>query len=54
MHAREVAELLDVSERTIYEWARSGTLPAMRRGRVVRFRRWEVEAFIAGDLAATR
>ena len=50
MTAAEVAELLTVAPTTVYEWARAGTLPALRRGRVVRFRRWEVEAWIAGEL----
>lgn len=49
MTAAEVAELLAVAPATIYEWARTGMLPAMRRGRVVRFRRWEVEAWIDAD-----
>ncbi|MCW3040807.1 MAG: Helix-turn-helix domain [Solirubrobacterales bacterium] len=49
MTATEVAELLTVATTTVYEWARSGALPAMRRGRVIRFRRWEVEEWIAAD-----
>jgi excisionase family DNA binding protein len=50
MTADEVAQLLTVATATVYEWARTGTLPALRRGRVVRFRRWEIEAWIAGEL----
>ncbi|WP_354700068.1 excisionase and transcriptional regulator [Paraconexibacter sp. AEG42_29] len=50
MTAAEVAELLTVATTTVYEWARSGTIPALRRGRVIRFRRWEIEAWIAGEL----
>lgn len=49
MTAAEVAELLMVTPTTVCEWARSGMLPALRRGRVIRFRRWEVEAWIAAD-----
>jgi len=49
MTAREVAELLDVAPRTIYQWAAEGSIPALRRGRITRFRRWEVEAWIAGE-----
>lgn len=54
MTADEVAQLLTVATTTVYEWARSGALPALRRGRVVRFRRWEVEAWIAGELTGVR
>lgn len=54
MTAAEVAELLTVAPTTVYEWARSGALPALRRGRVVRFRRWEVEAWVAGEWDRTR
>lgn len=50
MKADDVAALLGVATTTVYEWARSGALPAFRRGRIVRFRRWEVEAWIAGTL----
>ena len=54
MTADEVAQLLTVATATVYEWARTGTLPALRRGRVVRFRRWEIEAWIAGELDGAR
>lgn len=54
MTADEVAQLLTVAPATVYEWARTGTLPALRRGRVVRFRRWEIEAWIAGELDGAR
>lgn len=48
MTAHEVAELLDVAATTVYEWARVGTLPAVRLGaRSIRFLRWEIEAWIA-------
>lgn len=49
MTAADVADLLTVAPTTVYEWARTGVLPAMRRGRVIRFRRWQVEAWIADD-----
>ena len=49
MKAEEVADLLSIHESTVYEWARTGKLPAMRRGRVIRFLRWRIEAWIADD-----
>ena len=35
--ASHVADLLSVSERTVLAWARNGTLPAIRLGRLWRF-----------------
>lgn len=32
---REAAAAIGVSERTVWEWVRSGDLPSLRRGRVV-------------------
>jgi excisionase family DNA binding protein len=49
MTADEVADLMGIHESTVYEWARAGKLPAMRRGRVIRFLRWRIEAWIADD-----
>ncbi len=41
----EVAKLLSLSERTLYELEKSGVLPAVRIGRSVRYRRKIVENF---------
>jgi excisionase family DNA binding protein len=47
MSAREVAEYLGISLRTVWRWNASAKLPApMRHGRVVRWRRTEVEDFV--------
>lgn len=46
MKAPEVAELFDCPISTIYEYARTGLLPAVRIGRQVRFRRSEIESFV--------
>jgi len=39
----EVADLLRVSRRTVYNWFRSGQLPAMRIGKVWRIRREDID-----------
>jgi excisionase family DNA binding protein len=41
----ETAELLSVSERTLWTWTQDGKIPAFREGRIVRYyvddlRRW--------------
>ena len=39
---REVADLLSVSEKTIYRWIQKGQIPAMRVGDLYRFNRLEI------------
>lgn len=47
MTAREVADLLGLTERTVYDWARTGRLPSKRLGSmVVRFLRDEIEDYL--------
>jgi excisionase family DNA binding protein len=41
----EVAKLLRVSQRTVQEWIRSGTLTAVRYGRLLRIRQADLAAF---------
>ena len=41
----EVAELLKVSQRTVQDWIRSGTLTAVRYGRLLRIRQADLQAF---------
>ena len=42
---QEVAELLKVTPRTVQDWIRSGKLPAMRYGRVLRIRAEDLAKF---------
>jgi excisionase family DNA binding protein len=42
---QEVAELLKVTPRTVQDWIRSGKLPAMRYGRVLRIRADDLAKF---------
>jgi len=47
--AHEVAERLDISVRTVWRWTALGELPApVRRGRVVRWKVADVEAYVQG------
>jgi excisionase family DNA binding protein len=49
---RAVAELLNVPEGTLAAWRSSGrvTLPFLKFGGLVRYRRADVEAFVAANL----
>jgi PTS system nitrogen regulatory IIA component len=54
MTAQEVADLLRVSERTVYDWAKNGKIPSGRLGTSWRFRRTEVEKWIDKNLNPTK
>ena len=41
----EVARALRVSQKTVQVWVRSGALPAMRYGRLIRIRQADLAAF---------
>ncbi len=40
---KQVAEALAVTTSTVYRWAKDGTLPSVKVGETVRFRRDEIE-----------
>ena len=42
---KEVAELLKVTPRTVQDWIKSGKLPALRYGRVLRIRAEDLAKF---------
>lgn len=42
----QVAEHLQVQQRTVQDWLRSGTLPGMKLGRLWRIRREDLEGFL--------
>jgi len=52
MTVQEVAEFLRVSERTVYDWATSGTIPCGKLGTAWRFKRSEVENWVNQQLSA--
>jgi len=47
--AAEIAHLCNVSTKSVYRWAESGAVPAYRAGIQLRFRRDEIEAYLARD-----
>ncbi|HEY3215427.1 MAG TPA: PTS sugar transporter subunit IIA [Candidatus Eisenbacteria bacterium] len=47
LRVRDVARLLNVSEDTVYQWAREGTLPVHRVGEQFRFNRVELQEWAA-------
>jgi PTS system nitrogen regulatory IIA component len=47
----EVAKYLRVSERTVYDWAQKGEIPAGKIGTVWRFKRTEIERWVNNRLA---
>jgi len=48
----EVAKYLKVSERTVYEWAQKGEIPAGKIGTVWRFKKAELEEWVNERLSA--
>ena len=46
MSAEEVADLLKVTQPTVYRWAKEGVLPSKRLGRTLRFSRTDVEKMV--------
>ena len=51
--AKEVASFLRVSERTVYDWASSGTIPCGKLGTTWRFKRSEVEKWVNEQLSTS-
>jgi len=47
----QVAERLQSTERTVYEWIRGGKLTALKLGRLWRIRQDDLEAFLEGARA---
>jgi excisionase family DNA binding protein len=49
LKARELAERLGISLRTVWRWTQSGELPApVRRGRIVRWKVEDIDQFVRG------
>jgi excisionase family DNA binding protein len=46
MTVEEVAEYLRVTPSSIYEWAKAGKMPAAKVGRLWRFHREEIDAWV--------
>ena len=48
LNVKEVSEWLQVKPSTIYLWAAEGKMPALKIHGVIRFRREDIEAWLAG------
>ena len=48
--AKQVAEYLQVKPLTIYQWAREGKIPAIKIGRVWRFKKETIDAYLDEQL----
>lgn len=46
MTVEEVSDYLRVKRSTVYEWARSGRIPAVKVGRLWRFETEKIEAWV--------
>jgi excisionase family DNA binding protein len=49
MTAEEVAEHLRVSEGTINQWVKAGRIPVVKVGKLNRFRRSDIEAWVESN-----
>ncbi|MBQ7620459.1 MAG: helix-turn-helix domain-containing protein, partial [Treponema sp.] len=49
----EVAKYLRVSERTVYDWAQKGEIPAGKIGTVWRFKKSEIEKWVNDRLSSS-
>ena len=54
MTVEEMAKYLQVDQYTIYAWVRKGKMPAFKVGRFWRFRKEEIDKWLAGLEPATR
>ena len=46
MTLKEVAEYLQLNERTLYKWVQKGSIPASKLGSTWRFRRSEIDTWV--------
>lgn len=49
-NAREAARMLSIGTRTLWTLTASGAIPVVRIGRAVRYRRADLEAFLAARM----
>jgi excisionase family DNA binding protein len=54
MDIKQVAAYLKINEATAYTWAQSGKLPGIKIGRIWRFRREDIEAWLDENMQGPR
>ena len=47
MKVAQVSEMIDVKEKTIYDWVHKRQIPHLKLGRLVRFDRSEIESWLS-------
>jgi excisionase family DNA binding protein len=50
--AHEVAEKCNVSEKSLHRWAREGKIPAVKFGKLWRFRKSTIDAWLDAKMAS--
>jgi excisionase family DNA binding protein len=50
--AHEIAQQCKVSEKSLHRWARSGQIPAVKFGKLWRFRKSAIDAWINSRMAS--
>ncbi|OGI04987.1 MAG: hypothetical protein A2104_00100 [Candidatus Melainabacteria bacterium GWF2_32_7] len=46
MNVKQVAEMLNISEKTVYEWKDKKLIPFLKMNGAVRFKRYDIEKFM--------
>ncbi|HUV93473.1 MAG TPA: helix-turn-helix domain-containing protein [Anaerolineae bacterium] len=54
LNVKQVAQYLQLKQSTIYAWAQNGKIPAIKIGRTWRFRRSDLDAWLARHLRGER
>lgn len=54
MDIKQVAAYLQITEATAYNWAQGGELPGIKIGRIWRFRREDIEAWLDENMRRPR
>ncbi|MBE9508892.1 MAG: helix-turn-helix domain-containing protein [Chloroflexi bacterium] len=54
MDIKQVAAYLQINEATAYSWAQKGRLPGIKIGRIWRFRREDIEAWLDQNMQGPR
>jgi excisionase family DNA binding protein len=54
MDIKQVAAYLQINEATAYSWAQHGRLPGIKIGRIWRFRRGGIEAWLDQNMSGPR
>lgn len=54
MDIKQVAAYLQINEATAYNWAQDGRLPGIKVGRIWRFRREDIEAWLDENMQGPR